>query len=391
LNKFTHKYQLTVRKTLANWKIPHYKILVDKDDVKSVSDVIKRKMLWAMGPEIKQFETMLASYIGTKYCVAFNSGTSALHASLLALKIKEKQEVLVPSFTFIATANSVRMVNAIPKFIDIEKETYGIDPTLIEKNTSTKTKAIIPIHFAGIPCKINEIQKIAKRKKIPIIEDTAEGLGSKIKNKNLGTFGDVSIFSFAGNKVLTTGEGGATVTNSKKIFEKLQLIRSHGRREIKNYFAINDKPDYVDLGYNWRMSSITAALAISQLSKLNKLISMRRKNSKYLSSKLKRINDIMLPTESNEQFFNYQFYFIILKVESQRNSLMNFLTKQGILSKVFFYPVHRTKYYNDVKTKNLKMTDEVSERILSLPMYPDLTKEEMNYISNSIAEFMEKN
>lgn len=374
---------------MTEWKIPHYKILVDKDDVKSVSDVIKRKMLWAIGPEINKFEKMLASYVGSKYCLTFNSGTSALHASLLALKIQEKQEVLVPSFTFIATANSVRMVNATPKFVDIENETFGIDPVQIEKNVSAKTKAIIPIHFAGIPCKINEIQSIAKNKKIPIIEDAAEGLGSKIKNKNLGTFGDISIFSFAGNKILTTGEGGAIVTNSKKIFDRLQLIRSHGRVEVKNYFSTNDQPNYVDMGYNWRMSSITAALAISQLSKLNKLISMRRKNSQYLSSKLSKIPGISIPIESKKQFFNYQFYFILLESKIKRNSLMKFLAKKGIMSKVFFYPVHQTNFYSNIKTKNLKITETTSQQILSLPMYPDLTKEEMNYIIDSIKEFME--
>jgi perosamine synthetase len=281
------------------------------------------------------------------------------------------------------------MVNATPKFVDIENETFGIDPIEIEKNISKKTKAIIPIHFAGIPCKINEIQSIAKNKKIPIIEDAAEGLGSKIKNKNLGTFGDISIFSFAGNKILTTGEGGAIVTNSKKIFDRLQLIRSHGRVEVKNYFSSNDQPNYVDMGYNWRMSSITAALAISQLSKLDKLISMRRQNSQYLSSKLSKIPGILIPTESKKQFFNYQFYFILLESKFKRNSLMKFLAKKGIMSKVFFYPVHQTNFYSDVKTKNLKITETTSEQILSLPMYPNLTKEEMNYIIDSVKEFME--
>ena len=362
---------------------------MDKDDVNAVSSVIKRKMLWAIGPEIKQFESMLASYVGSKYCVAFNSGTSALHASLLALKIQPKKEVLVPSFTFIATANSVRMVNANPKFVDIENETFGMDPESLEKNISDKTKAIIPIHFAGIPCKINEIKSVAKKYKIPIIEDAAEGLGSKIKNKKLGTFGDVSIFSFAGNKIMTTGEGGAIVTNSKTIFDRLQLIRSHGRIETKNYFSSNDKPNYVDLGYNWRMSSITAALAISQLSKLDKLISKRRKNSQYLSSKLSKIKGVHVISEQNSQFLNYQFYFIMLDSLSKRNSLMKFLANKGIMSKVFFYPVHKTKFYSNVKSQNLENTNNISNKILSLPMYPDLTKEEMNYIVNSISEFAE--
>jgi len=267
---------------MKKWKIPLYKVFSDNDDLKAVTQVIKRGMEWANGPEIQEFEQNLSKYLGTQYCVAFNSGTSALHASLLAVNISRGNDVIVPSFTFISTANSALMVNAKPKFVDIENETLGLDPQLIEKTISKKTKAILPVHYAGLPCNITAILQIAKRKKIILIEDAAESLGASIKTRKVGTFGDLSVFSFAGNKVLTTGEGGAITTNSKKLYKKLKLIRSHGREERTNYFLSNESPTYTTLGYNWRMSSITAALANSQLDKLEKLIKMRRKKCKNL-------------------------------------------------------------------------------------------------------------
>src|SRR5437660_3706015 len=173
---------------LTIWKIPLYKILADKEDVNSVSKVIQRGMDWAIGPEIENFEKSLSEYIGTNYCLTFNSGTSALHAALLALDIKIGDEALMPSFTFIATANSALMVNAVPKFVDIEEKTFGLDPNKIKTNMSKKTKVIIPIHYAGLPCRIDEIKCIAKQKRLFLIEDAAESLGSSIKTQKIGSF-----------------------------------------------------------------------------------------------------------------------------------------------------------------------------------------------------------
>jgi len=377
---------------MKTWTIPLYKIFSDNEDLKKVSDVIKRGMTWAIGPEIEEFEKLLAKYVGSKYCVTFNSGTSALHAALLAIGIKPQNEILVPSFTFIATANSVMMVNAKPKFVDIEKETLGLDPTHINHNINKKTKAIIPVHYAGLPCKIEEIARISKQKKIKLIEDSAESLGASVNNKNVGQFGDLSIFSFAGNKVLTTGEGGAITTNSKKYFEKLRLVRSHGRIETRNYFLSVEKPQYVTLGYNWRMSAITAALGISQLNKLEKLISLRRRHAKYLSSKLKKFDNIMVPNEPYSYRHVYQLYSIQLPNSQLRNKLMRFLNSKGIMSKIFFYPIHLTKFYQKLgykKINNLKETETISNKILSLPMFPALKNEELNFICDSVAEFME--
>ena len=378
---------------MTNWKIPLYRVFTDKDDLKSISNVLKRGMDWAIGPEITQFEKSLAEYVGSKFCISFNSGTSALHASLLAAKITKGNEIITPSFTFIATPNSALMVNAIPKFVDIDMDTLGIDPECVKQNITTKTKAIIPVHYAGLPCKIEEISKIAQKKKIYLIEDAAESLGSHVNKKMTGTFGDMGIFSFAGNKVLTSGEGGAIVTDSKQLFEKLKLIRSHGRKEILAYFSSTSTPDYVSLGYNWRMSSITAALALSQLNKLNKLIKLRRKNAEYLSFNLKKFSEIRVPTEPKGFYHVYQLYSIILKNNKLRNDLKEFLTHKGIMSKVFFEPTHLTNFYRKKILKQkliLQNTEIISSRILTIPMFPGLTKKELDYICNSISEFLEK-
>lgn len=377
---------------MDNWKIPLYKILVDKEDVKSVTQVVKRGNYWALGPEIEDFEKSLADYIGTQYCVSFNSGTSALHASLLSLNLGVKKEILVPSFTFISTANSVLMSNLIPKFVDIENSSFGLDPKLIKNNISKNTKAIIPVHYAGSPCDISSIKQISNSKKLFLIEDAAESLGSTFKGKKIGSFGDLGIFSFAGNKVLTTGEGGAVVTNSKQLFEKLKLIRSHGRDEKQNYFASLEKPKYVELGYNWRMSSITAALGISQLNKIDKLIAMRRKNAKYLTKKLQKIESIQTPFDSPDSKHVYQMYTIKLTSSSIRNKLKKFLQRKKIMSKVFFYPIHKTNYYKSIikKSAHLPITERISDCVLTLPMYPELTKADLDYISDSIMEFFEK-
>ena len=383
--------KLKYQKIMVKWKIPLYKIFIDKEDVRRVSKVIKRGMDWAIGPEVEQFEYQLAKYVGSNYCLVFNSGTSALHAALLSLGIRGGR-VLVPSFTFISTANSALMVGAKPTFVDIEEDTLGLDPSKIGRAINTSTKAIMPVHYAGLPCKIEEIKEISKKKKIPLIEDAAEALGSRIRKKMVGTFGDLSVFSFAGNKVLTTGEGGAIVTNSNKIFNKLKLIRSHGRIEKQNYFSSNIKPEYIELGFNWRMSSISAALGITQLSKMEKMINMRRKNAAYLSSRLNKYDKIKVPTEPKHYRHVYQLYSIQLPNLNKRNMLMKFLTKKGIMSKVYFNPIHQTRFYKQSgfsKTRNLQVTERIANKILSLPLYPNMKKEELKFIIDSVSEFLE--
>ena len=372
-----------------SWKIPLFKTYWDETDIESVTNVIKRGSYWATGPEIKEFEEKIAEYVGAKYAITFNSGTSALHALLLAYDLKQGDEVIVPSFTFIATANAPLFVGAKPVFAEIEDRTYGLDPEDVKKRITPKTKAIIPIHYGGCPCLIRELKEIAEDHNLLLIEDAAESLGAKINDKKVGTFGDSAMFSFCQNKVISTGEGGAITTDSKEIYEKLKLIRSHGRLETQDYFSSTEYMDYVTLGYNFRMPTMNAALGLSQLKKIDKVIKMRRDKAEYMTKKLSRIKEITLPIPPRDYFHVYQMYTIRVN-ENLRDDLMKYLSERGIMTKVYFPPVHLTNFYRNklgYKGGELPITEKISAQVLSLPMCPTLTEEEIDYIAESINNF----
>ena len=374
-----------------SWKIPLFKTYWDKEDIKSVTDVIKRGSYWATGPEIQEFENKIAENVGTKYAVTFNSGTSALHALLLAYDIKQGDEIIVPSFTFIATANAPLFVGAKPVFAEIEDGNYGLGPEDVKERITAKTKAIMPIHYGGCSCLIRELKEIAEDHNLLLIEDAAESLGAKIKDKKVGTFGDSAMLSFCQNKIITTGEGGAIVTDSKKNYEKLKLIRSHGRLEKQDYFSSTGYMDCVSLGYNFRMSTMTAALGLSQLKKVDKIIKMRQDKAEYMTEKLSKIKEITLPIAPPDYFHVYQMYAIRIN-ENLRDDLMKYLSKRGIMTKVYFPPVHLTNFYRTkfgYKGGELPITEVVSDQVLSLPMYPTLTEKEIDYITEKIDNFLE--
>lgn len=377
-----------------NWKIPLYKIYTDDEDVNLITKVIKRGTQWAIGPEIEEFENAIKNYVGTSYCVTLNSGTSALHAILLAYGLGKGNEIIVPSFSFISTANSVLFVGAKPNFADIEETTFGLDPDLISNQITSFTRAIIPMDYGGLSCKIIEIKEIATKNNLILIEDAAESLGAKINGKKVGSIADSSIFSFCGNKVLTTGEGGAIVTESKEIYEKLKMIRSHGRVDYTSYFDNPAESYYVDIGYNWRISSLTAALGISQLQKLDKIIKMRQENARYLSSRLSKYAQIKVPSPPIGHEHIYQMYTVKLKDKKTRDDLHEYLIKKRIFSKVYFNPIHLTSFYaKTFGTKHgyLPITEKIAQQVLTLPLYPNMTVEEKNYLVDSISEFFESN
>jgi perosamine synthetase len=370
------------------WKIPLFKIYWDEDDVEAVTESIRAGMNWATGPNVTKFEESIASYVGTEYAVTFNSGTSAMHTALLAHGIKEGDEVIVPSFTFIATANVPLFVGAKPVFADIEEDTFGLDPEDVKEKITEKTKAIIPIHYGGCPCKIRELKEIAEDYDLTLIEDAAESLGARVKDAKVGTFGDSAMLSFCQNKIITTGEGGAIVTNSEEMYEKLKLIRSHGRLETQDYFTSTEYMDYITLGYNFRMSNIIAALGIAQLKKVDKVIAMRRKNAEYLSARLKQeTSEITTLNPLKDYYHVYQLYTI--SANNYRDELAKYLVDSGIMTKVYFSPIHLTHFYKNVLgyTCELPVTEKISEQVLTLPMYPTLTKKETDFIVDKIKSF----
>ena len=377
-----------------DWKIPLYKIYTDEEDVNLITKIIKRGNQWALGPEIEEFENEIKKYVGVDYCLALNSGTSALHAALLSHNIGNGDNVIIPSFTFIATANTVLSVNAEANFTDIEDVTYGLNPDLIKSKINKKTKAIIPVDIGGTACDILKINQIAQEEGITVIEDSAESLGTTINNKKIGSISNTSIFSFCGNKVLTTGEGGAVTTNSKEIYEKIKLIRSHGRLDNVNYFNNPEESQYFGIGYNWRMSTMTAVLGLSQLSKLDKIIKMRQDNAKFISSRLEKFNAITMPKTLENTSHIFQMFTIKLKNKEIRDKLHKFLITKKIFSKVYFSPIHKTEFYKEKYPdidKELPITNLIASKVLTLPLFPNMTNDEKHFLVDSISEFFEEN
>lgn len=369
------------------WKIPLFKMYWDNQDTDAVVKVIRSGMNWASGPDIQKFEQELSRYIGTRYCLTFNSGTSALQAVLTAHGVGKNDEVIVPSFTFIATANAPLFVGAKPVFADIEEATFGLDPADVEDKITPWTKAIIPVHYGGTPCQIKELREIADDNGLILIEDAAEAFGAKVRNSRAGSFGDSAIISFCQNKIITTGEGGAIVTDSRDLYEQMRLIRSHGRLETADYFSTIETMDYISLGYNFRIATMNAALGRSQLKKVDRLISCRRSDAKYYNKELKKkCPEIDIPRSPGYHYPVYQLFSVRAKL---RDGLMKYLAGKGIMTKVYFSPVHHTHFYKKVMGYecSLPITEKISREIISLPFYPGITHGEMDTVVEMIAAF----
>ena len=373
-------------------KIPLFKTYSDEADVEAVTKIIRRGTYWAVGPEIQEFENKLAKYIGKKYALTFNSGTSALHTLLLAHNIAGK-EVIVPSFTFIATANAVILAGGKPVFADIEQETYGLEYESVKNKITENTVAIMPIHYGGFPARdILKLKQLAKENNILLIEDAAQSIGAEIEGTKIGNIGDASIFSLCQNKILPTGEGGILFTDSEEIYEKSKLLRSHGRvEESKDYFSYIGDNDYVQVGFNFRMPTIIAALGISQFAKIDKIISMRRAIAKKYDLRLSKIKGIQLRTMLKNHFQVYQMYSFKLNSNKIRDRLQKHLELDGIMSKVYFYPVHQKTIYlsNNKEKKDLPNTIELSEKTLNIPLYPHMKEEEIDFVLTSIEKFFQ--
>ncbi|MHB1907792.1 MAG: DegT/DnrJ/EryC1/StrS family aminotransferase [Nitrososphaerales archaeon] len=377
-----------------NWKIPLYKICNDEADVKAVSRVIERGSAWAIGPEIEEFERIVSDYVGVKYASAFNSGTSALHALLLAAGVESGQEVICPSFSFIATSNSILFTGSKPVFADIEEKTYGMSIHSLMKKITINTRIIMPVHIGGIVCQdIAGIEEVARSRNVLLIEDACEGLGSVSFGKKAGSIGDAAVLSFCGNKIITTGEGGMVLTNSRELHAKVNLLRSHGRAESENYFLTTKSLDYIQLGYNWRMPSMIAALGISQMAKLETVIEKRRRIARTFTSEFSKLDCIQVPIEPSGFRHVYQMYTLRVKNggRKKRDELRNFLSNKGIITKIYFEPIHLTRFYQTEilldKHPHLDITEKVSQEVLTLPIYPTMTEEEVSYIIDSVVTF----
>ena len=374
------------------YNIPLFKISTSSQDVKYIKKILNSGKSWAAGPSIAKFENEIKKLNKTKFAVSFNSGTSALIAMYIACNLKNK-EIVVPSFTFIFTASSIILSGAKIKFCDIENDTYGLSYDSLKKTVTKKTKAVVIVHYSGCPAKDTiKIQKFCKQKGLLLLEDNAHSYGAKLNNQLTGTFGIASTMSFCQNKLVTTGEGGAVVTNNQIIYEKLKLIRSHGRYEKskEDFFNSINEFDYIDIGYNFRISSINAALGISQIKyKYNENVKKRINAAHKLNKMLSDCNFIILPKKPKNSDHFYQQYTIRIKnVDlNQRDQLQKFLQNNGIFSRVYYEPIHFKTYYKEkyknVKLPNTELLAPVIIPVVDIVLSPKLIADEESVIDPS--------
>lgn len=362
-------------------KIPINKPFFDNREANEVRKVLKEGNLtnatFEGGQRVRELESMLRKFIGTKYVVALNSGTAALQASLMALGIGKGDEVLLPSFTFLATANAVAATGATPVFVDIKKEDYTIDPEDLEEKITENSKAIIPVHLYGHVADIKRIKKIAEKNALDVIEDACQSLGSTLNGKQTGSFGDIGCFSFYASKVITSGEGGAVATNNKELADRVRMIRNHGMLQGN---------DARILGLNFRMTELCAAIAKVQMMKIKKILQTRRKNAGTLTKMLADL-DIDLPKEKDDANYNWYLYTIAVK---NRDKLFEKLNSSGIEATVYYkIPIHRTPFYS-VYNANLPNTEWAANHVLSLPVHPLVSAKGVRYIANAVRKMLEE-
>lgn len=364
--------------------IPYGRQFIDEEDIQGVIEVLRSDWL-TQGPKVIEFEKNVADYSGAKYAVAANNGTAALHLAYLASGLKEGDEVIITPNTFAATANMLLAAGVKPIFCDIRLDTYNIDENKIESLITAKTKAIVPVDFAGHPCEMDKISAIAKKYNLIVIEDACHALGARYKDRKIGNTGsDMAVFSFHPVKPITTGEGGMVVTNNKEYFEKLILFRNHGI-----YKDEKGKNVMVSLGYNYRLSDMGAALGLSQLKKIDRFIEKRRQIIDWYEEELKGVKGIILPKELADNFSGWHLYVIRIAKSELRGEFSDYLKKNGI-SVNFHYPaVYSHPYYQNIGYGGLKLENEeiYQKSCLTLPCYFQLTRDQVEFIGRTIKDF----
>ena len=316
-------------------KVEISKPIIEDEEIGAVVNVLKSRYL-AQGPLVKKLEEKFAKYCGAKYAVAANNGTATLHCALYAIGVEEGDEVITTPFTFVATANSILMQRAKPVFADIKEDTFNIDPQEAEKQITKKTKAIMPVDLFGLMYDVDAIHGLAKKYRVKVVDDAAQSVGAKYKDRMSGSLADVSSFSLYATKNITAGVGGMITTNDKNIMEKCKLFRHHGQDEGTMY-------EYLEFGYNYRMVDMIAAIALEQLKKIDKFTQARRKNAAYLTKKLKNIEGLVLPSEKAGYKHVYHQYTVRVTKDfaATRDEFIKQLEKKGIFPKIFYpKPLH---------------------------------------------------
>ena len=357
-----------------------YQPNLNGNEKKYVNECLDTCWISSKGHFVNDFENEFSSYINVKYGTAVCNGTVAIHLALVALGIGAGDEVIVPTFTYIASANPVVQTGAKPVFVDSLYDTWQMDPNDIKRKITKQTKAIIVVHLYGHPCEMDTIIKIAKEKNLFIIEDCAEAIGSEYKGKKVGGFGDVSCFSFFGNKTITCGEGGMVLTNDAALHERIVHFKGQGLAKYREYW-------HDTIGYNYRMTNIQAAIGLAQLEQVEDIINKKQVVANTYIKYLKNL-PIEFHKAADNVLHTYWMFSILVKEENQRDKLRNFLKENGIETRPTFYPIHMMPMYS-LKYERHKIAENIALRGINLPSYPDLTEQDIKCICDKIKEFYE--
>jgi perosamine synthetase len=365
-------------------KIPLSSPDITQKEIDAVTAVLKTPNL-SLGPKLPEFEKEFAKYIGTKHAIAVNSGTSGLHLCIRALGIKDGDEVITTPFSFIASANCVLFERAKPIFVDIREDTLNIDVKQISNKINNRTKAVLPVHVFGYPCDMENINKVAVKHGLSVIEDSCEAIGAEVNGKKAGTFGNCSVFAFYPNKQMTTGEGGMVVTNEDKIADLARSMRNQGRDEGMGWLAHNR------LGYNYRLSDINCALGIAQLARINNILKKRKKVAQEYSKQFAELDEFVIPPLGDKYYSRSWFVYVIRLTrqfsESQRNDLIKLLRADGIGCNVYFPAIHLQPFYQNkfgFKRGDFPVTESVSDRTIALPFFNNLNLESIKKVVKAL-------
>ena len=360
-----------------NYKYPVYQPNLSGNEKNYVDECIESTWISSKGAFIKRFEDEFSNFTGIKYSAGVSNGTVALHVALLALGIGKDDEVIAPTFTYIASVNSIFYTGAKPVFVDSDPQTWQIDPNKIEDRITEKTKAIMVVHLYGHPCEMDEIKKIAGKHNLLIVEDCAEAIGTKYKGKHVGSFGEISTFSFFGNKAITTGEGGMVCTNDPDLNDLVIRIKGQGLAKNQEYF-------HDIIGYNYRMTNICAAIGCAQLERINEILLRKRFVAETYINALKNL-PVDYHKESAECHHSYWMFTILVNSEKERTQLRNHLSKSGIETRPTFHPVHTMPMYKE--NESYPVAEDLGKRGINLPSYPDLKEEDILFIIDKIQSY----
>jgi perosamine synthetase len=360
---------------------------ITESDIEAVVQVLKTPRL-SLGPKLVEFEEKMAGYIGVRYAVAVNSGTSALHLIVRALDIKDGDEVITTPFSFIASANCVLFERAKPVFVDIDPVTLNIDVNHIEEQITDKTRAILAVDVFGYPADWDELEQLARKRNLLLIEDSCEALGAQYKGRKLGTFGEAGAFAFYPNKQMTTGEGGIIVTGNEKIASLCRSMRNQGRGEGDEWLQ------HSRLGYNYRLSDINCALGIAQLERIESILLKREQVARLYNIRLSELKGIQVPFSSPEIKRSWFVYVVVLAdsyTAEHRNKILEEMKRRGIGCSNYFTPIHLQPFYRKIfgfKEGDFPITEHVSVRTIALPFYSNLSEQDINSVVQNLKEIV---